>query len=152
MKTAVPTRKHTEAATGVSTGAGLKKSLKSTALLQRRISPRHLFHSLQTQLSALTVADLSEVQQTLCSYSRIAETGCLSLHSPQTIRQNSCCFLRDGARRNCNTPKYFRSFCSYRSPKSNSDYPSRKARSRCCVWTNHRTHNRPGESNSAPVW
>lgn len=67
MKTAVPTRKHTEAATGVSTGAGLKKSLKSTALLQRRISPRHLFHSLQTQLSALTVADLSEVQQTLCS-------------------------------------------------------------------------------------
>jgi hypothetical protein len=67
MKTAVPTRKHTEAATAVSTGAGLKKSQKRTALLQPRISPRQLFHSLQAQLSTLTAADLSEAKQTLRS-------------------------------------------------------------------------------------
>lgn|GEM_PF-1592503 len=67
MKTAVPSRTHKEAATVVCTGAGLKKSQNRIALLQPWISPRHLFHSLQAQLSTLTAADLSEVKQTLRS-------------------------------------------------------------------------------------
>ena len=70
MKTAVPPRKHTEAATAASTGAGLKESQKRTALLQPRISPRHLFHSLQAQLSTLNAADLSGAKQTLRSIVR----------------------------------------------------------------------------------
>jgi hypothetical protein len=65
VKTAVPSRTHKEAATAVCTGTGLKKSQKRTALLQSRISPQHLFHSLQTQLSTLTAAALSEAKQTL---------------------------------------------------------------------------------------
>ena len=67
MKTAVPSRTHKEAAATVCTGAELKQSQKRTALLQPRISPGDLFHSLQAQLSTLTAADLYEAKQTFCS-------------------------------------------------------------------------------------
>ena len=67
MKTAAPSRTHKEVATAVCTGAGRKKSQKQTALFEPRISPRHLFHSLQAQLTTLTAANLSEAKQTLRS-------------------------------------------------------------------------------------
>lgn len=57
MKTAVPTRNDTEAATAVSTGAGLKQTQKRTALLQPWMSLRHVVHSVQAQRSP--TADLS---------------------------------------------------------------------------------------------
>lgn len=69
MKTAVPSRTHKKAA-AVCTGAEQKQSQKRTALLQPRISPGDLFHSLQAQLSTLTAADLSEAKQTFCSILR----------------------------------------------------------------------------------
>jgi hypothetical protein len=52
VKTAVPSGTHKDSATAVCTE--LKKSEKRTALLQPPISLRHLFHSLQVQLSTLT--------------------------------------------------------------------------------------------------
>jgi hypothetical protein len=66
VKTAVPSRTHKKAA-AVFTGAEQKQSQKRTALLQPRISPGDLFHSLQAQLSTLTAVDLSEAKQTFCS-------------------------------------------------------------------------------------
>jgi hypothetical protein len=66
VKTAVPSRTHKKAA-AVCTGVEQKQSQKRTALLQPRISPGDLFHSLQAQLSTLTAADLSEAKQTFCS-------------------------------------------------------------------------------------
>jgi hypothetical protein len=69
VKIAVPSRTHEEAA-AVCTEAEPKQSQKRTALLQPRISPGDLFHSLQAQLSTLTAADLCEAKQTFCSLVR----------------------------------------------------------------------------------